>query len=128
MHLNFNKAIKEITRQENDVRMICYQTNVVTKGSKYRQDNYHAKETLAPESQMELIRDDTLFWASCPVYPFSFVRENLHICDTTNLLQESFPLRHLSLIMIFISHLMCHVHHYVSTPFLSIKQNIMDLA
>ena len=63
----------------DDVRMICYQTNVVTKGSKYRQDNYHAKETLAPESQMELIRDDTLFWASCPVYPFSFVRENLHI-------------------------------------------------
>ena len=79
MHLNFNKAIKKITRQKNDVRMICYQTNVVTKGSKYRQDNYHAKETLAPESQMELIRDDTLFWASCPVYPFSFVRENLHI-------------------------------------------------
>ena len=33
MHLNFNKAIKEITRQKNDVRIICYQTNVVTKGS-----------------------------------------------------------------------------------------------
>lgn len=79
MHLNFNKAIKEITHQENDVRMICYQTNVITKGSEFKQNNYYAKETLAPESQMELIRDDTLFWASCPVYPLSFVKEDLHI-------------------------------------------------
>lgn len=76
---DFNNDIKKITHQKNDIRIICYQTNVLTKGERYKKDNYYATETQAPEIQMEEVRDNPLIWASGPVYPYSFVNEALHI-------------------------------------------------
>lgn len=76
---DFNTDIKEITHQKNDIRIICYQTNVITKGEKYKKNNYSATETQAPEIQMEEVRDNPHIWASGPVYPYSFVNEALHI-------------------------------------------------
>ena len=75
---DFNTDIKNITHQTNDIRIICYQTNIVTKGKRYKPNNYNGTEAQTSQAQMELIRDDTLFWASGPMYPYSFVNESLH--------------------------------------------------
>ena len=79
MYHNLNTDIKHITQQKEDVRMICYQTNVVTKGERYMPNHYEGTEARTPEALMELVRDDTLVWASGPTYPYSFVRDVLHI-------------------------------------------------
>lgn len=79
MYHNLNTDIKRITHQKEDVRMICYQTNVVTKGDRYKPNHYEGTEAHTPEALMELVRDDTLVWASGPTYPYSFAREVLHI-------------------------------------------------
>lgn len=79
MYSNLNVDIKNITHQKDDIRIISYQTSALTKGEKYKLNNYNAQEPRTPTAQMELIRDDTLVWASGPTYPYSFVREALHI-------------------------------------------------
>lgn len=76
---DINSDTKLITHQIDPVYLICYQANVITKGCRYVRNNYYAEETRVPQTQMELIRDDTLFWASGPVYPYDFVNESLHI-------------------------------------------------
>lgn len=76
---DINQDIKNITHQSEDVRLICYQTSVITKGYYYKENKYDANESSPSQAQMELVRDDTLFWASGPTYPYSFVREDLHI-------------------------------------------------
>ncbi len=77
--INFNRDIKNITHQKGNIRIICYQSNNVTGGDKYQQDSYVCMESRVPEIQMELIRDDSLFWASGPTYPYTFARERIHI-------------------------------------------------
>lgn len=79
MYQDLNADIKAITGQDNDIRIILYQSNVVTKGEKYKPNSYDCTEALTPEIQMELVRDDSLIWASGPVYHYSFVNESLHI-------------------------------------------------
>lgn len=78
MYLDLNTDIKRITHQTNDIRIICYQTNVVTKGKRYKSNHFDGTEALTPQVQMELIRDDSVFWASGPMYPYSYVNESLH--------------------------------------------------
>ena len=79
MYNNFNTDIKKITHQQDDIRIICYQTSVITKGGRYKPNNYDALEPSTPTAQMELIREDSLIWASGPTYPYHFVNESLHI-------------------------------------------------
>ena len=79
MYNNLNTDIKQITHQANDIRVICYQTNALTKGDKFKNNNYLGTESLTPEIQMEMVRDDSLIWAMGPTYPYDFVREALHI-------------------------------------------------
>lgn len=76
---DINRDIKSITHQNNDIKIVCYQTSALTKGDRYKENNYYGTEILPSEAQMELIRDDSLFWASGPTYPYSFVNEHLHI-------------------------------------------------
>jgi len=78
MHHDLNTDIKSITHQSNDIRFICYQTNIVTRGKNYKPNHFNGIEVQTPQAQMELVRDDTLFWASGPMYPYSFVNESLH--------------------------------------------------
>ena len=78
MYQDLNTDIKNITHQTNDIRIICYQTNIVTKGKRYKPNNYKGTEAQTPNAQMELIRDDSVFWASGPMYPYSYVNESLH--------------------------------------------------
>ena len=76
---DLNADVKRITGQADDVRMICYQTNLVTCADRFSRENFHAVETAVPQAMMELVRDDTLFWASGPTYPYTFARELKHI-------------------------------------------------
>ena len=79
MYDNLNTDIKQVTHQKNDIRIICYQASTITKGLRYKANNYNATEPKTPTAQMELIRDDSLVWASGPTYPYDFVNESLHI-------------------------------------------------
>ena len=78
IYQNLNADIKSITHQSNDIRFICYQTNVVTKGKRYKLNHFNGIEAQTPQAQMELIRNDSIFWASGPMYPYSYVNESLH--------------------------------------------------
>jgi len=79
MYNDLNADIKNVTHQEDDIRIICYQTTTLTKGEHYQLNNFEASEPQTPTAQMELVRDDSLVWASGPTYPCDFVREHLHI-------------------------------------------------
>ena len=79
MYDNLNTDIKQVTHQKNDIRIICYQASTITKGLRYKANYYNATEPKTPTAQMELIRDDSLIWASGPTYPYDFVNESLHI-------------------------------------------------
>jgi len=79
MYNDLNTDIKNVTHQKDDIRIICYQSSTITKGLRYKPNNFDATEPLTPTAQMELIRDDSLIWASGPTYPYDFVNESLHI-------------------------------------------------
>lgn len=79
MYNDMNTDIKQVTHQKDDIRFISYQTTTITKGLRYKANNYNATEPKTPTAQMELIRDDSLIWASGPTYPYDFVNESLHI-------------------------------------------------
>ena len=74
-----NKDIKSITHQKEDIRMICYQSNVLTRAENFEANNYECVEMRPAQAIVDLIKEDTLFWASGPTYPYSFINERLHI-------------------------------------------------
>ena len=77
--IDINQDIKEITHQDFPVRLISYQTNAITRGKKFSANSYECKEVAVPQAIMELTRDDSLFWPSGPIYPYSFTREAVHL-------------------------------------------------
>jgi hypothetical protein len=77
--MSFNRDVKAITKQTIDVVCITYQTNCLTLSENFSEHAFESKETSIPQGQMELIRDDSLFMASGPTYPYSFVDERVHI-------------------------------------------------
>ena len=77
--IDINQDIKKITHQDVPVRLISYQTNAVTRGKMFDAYHYDCKEVTVPQALMELIRDDSLFWPSGPIYTYSYVREAIHI-------------------------------------------------
>lgn len=79
MYNNLNTDIKQITHQTNDIRIICYQSSALTKGDRFKNNNYNGTESKTPEVQMELVRDDPMIWTMGPTYPYDFIREALHI-------------------------------------------------
>jgi len=76
---DLNEDVKQITHQQQDIRMICYQTNLLTNAVYFQAGSFECREMAVPQAMMELVRDDTLFWASGPTYPFTFARELKHI-------------------------------------------------
>lgn len=77
--MDFNRDVKAITKQTTDVVCIVYQTNCLTLSDNFIQNAFDSKATSIPQGQMELVRDDPLFMASGPTYPYSFVEERVHI-------------------------------------------------
>lgn len=82
--IDISNDIKGITHQTSDVNIICYQTNNVSGGSRFRSNIFNCAESTVPQSQLELVRDDSLFWASGPTYPYDFARERIHIDGTSH--------------------------------------------
>ena len=76
---DMNKDIKSITHQKDDIHFICYQPNILTLAEKFDDGHYDCIETRVSQAIVDLIRDDTLFWASGPTYPCNFVNDRLHI-------------------------------------------------
>ena len=63
---DMNKDIKSITHQKDDIHFICYQPNILTLAEKFDDGHYDCIETRVSQAIVDLIRDDTLFWASGP--------------------------------------------------------------
>lgn len=76
---DINRDIKSITHQKEDVHFVCYQSNVLTLAEKFNDSHYDCIETRVSQVIVDLIKDDTLFWASGPTYPCNFVNDRLHI-------------------------------------------------
>ena len=76
---DINHDIKQITGQERNVEIICYQTNALTRAKDFNPLAYHCIETDVPQTQLELIRDNPLFHASGPTYPYDCVNDIIHI-------------------------------------------------
>lgn len=74
-----NNDIKAITHQKEDIRMICYQSNVLTRAESFDANNYECVEMRPAQAIVDLINEDSLFWASGPTYPYTFINERLHI-------------------------------------------------
>ena len=74
-----NKDIKAITGQKEDIRMICYQSNVLTRAENFDANNFECIEMRPAQAIVDLLNEDSLFWASGPTYPYTFVNEKLHI-------------------------------------------------
>ena len=76
---DINKDIKAITKQKEDIRMICYQSNVLTRAENFDSNNFECIEMRPAQAIVDLLNEDSLFWASGPTYPYSFIDEKLHI-------------------------------------------------
>ena len=76
---DINHDIKAITHQTEDVRIITYQANALARAEQFYATNYDCRETHVPQTFVDLLLTDTLFWASGPTYPYSVVREVVHI-------------------------------------------------
>ena len=79
IQVDLNRDIKAITNQKEDIRLICYQTNVVTIAKDFKDSDYDCIEMGPSQTFVDLINEDTLFEASGPTYPYNFMREYLHI-------------------------------------------------
>lgn len=76
---DINNDVKQITKQEKNLEIICYQTNVLTRAKQFKPLAYHCIETEVPQAQLELIRDNPMFHASGPTYPYDCTNEIIHI-------------------------------------------------
>ncbi len=76
---DINNDIKGITHQTEDVRIIVYQANSLTRAERFQALNYNCRETRVPQTFVDLLLTDSLFWASGPTYPYPAVREVVHI-------------------------------------------------
>ena len=79
LHLDLNNDIKAVTHQKNNIRMICYQSNVVSLADRFNHSDYNCIEMKPSQAIVDLIRNDSLFWASGPTYPYHFINDYLHI-------------------------------------------------
>ena len=76
---DIGRDVRHITGQQEQPRIVTYQTCQLTMAPGFKPHAWHCPEMCVPQAQMELVRDDTLFWASSPVYPFTFAHEGIHL-------------------------------------------------
>ncbi len=79
LHNDLNNDIKSITRQKDDIKLICYQSNAITIAKDFNRLNYDCVEMAPPQAIIDLINEDSLFAAIGPTYPYNFMRDYLHI-------------------------------------------------
>ena len=78
-NIDINQDIKSITHQQEDIPLICYQPNIVTRAKQFNANDFTCIEMRTSQAIVDLIREDSLFWASGPTYPCHFVNDKLHI-------------------------------------------------
>ena len=76
---DINSDVKKITGQKLNIEIICYQTNSLTRAEHFNSLAYHCPETEVAQTQLELIRDSSVFHASGPTYPYNCVNDIIHI-------------------------------------------------
>jgi hypothetical protein len=76
---DINSDVKQITGQDRDVEIICYQTNSLTRAEHFNPLAYNCPETEVPQTQLELIQNNPFFHASGPTYPYDCVNDIIHI-------------------------------------------------
>jgi hypothetical protein len=76
---DINEDVKQITGQQQDVEIISYQTNPISRARNFNPLAFNCPETEVPQTLMELVRDNPHFYASGPTYPYDFAREAIHI-------------------------------------------------
>lgn len=77
LQVDLNTDIKAITKQEEDIPIVLYQTNQLNIGG--LDDGFSSFKSTVPTSQMQLIRDNDMFVAATPFYWMDFYNENIHI-------------------------------------------------
>ena len=77
--IDVNRDIKKITGQKRDVKIVGYQSCCLAKCYKFIPESYDCYEISVPQTQMQLIRDDSLFVAGTPVYFLDFVDDRIHL-------------------------------------------------
>ena len=76
---DLNDDVKQIIGQKKDVEIICYQANALTRAPYFNAFSYNCPETEVPQTQLELVRNNPIFHASGPTYPYDCVNEIIHI-------------------------------------------------
>lgn len=76
---DMNADISNITQRSENIPFICYQANSLTRAEQFKAQDYKCRETYVPQTFVELLRDDSCFWASGPTYPYTCVNEKIHI-------------------------------------------------
>ena len=76
---DINQDVKQMAGQQQDIEIICYQTNPVSRARDFNPLAFDCPETKVPQTLMELVRDNPMFHASGPTYPYDFAREAIHI-------------------------------------------------
>ncbi len=76
---DMNEDILRITGQNDSIRFICYQPNSLTRAEHFKAERYECKETIVPQTFVDLLSKDNRFWASGPTYPYHCVGEKIHI-------------------------------------------------
>jgi len=76
---DMNADILQITQQTDSIPFICYQANSLSRAEHFHANNYICKETEVPQTFVNLLNSDKWFWASGPTYPYSCVKEKIHI-------------------------------------------------
>jgi len=76
---DMNADISSITKRNENIPFICYQANSLTRAEHFKAQDYDCRETYVPQTFVELLRNDSCFWASGPTYPYACVNEKIHI-------------------------------------------------
>lgn len=79
LYKDINHDVKTITGQKKNVEFICYQTNQITRAKHFNPLSFNCIETIVPQTQLELVRDNPNFHASGPTYPYNCVNDIIHI-------------------------------------------------
>ena len=76
---DIDRDVRDITGQQDTVRLITYQTNAVTHAPSFSADRPDAADMAVPQTLLSLACGHPLFTASGPTYPYTFVDERIHI-------------------------------------------------
>lgn len=76
---DMNDDIIQITNQKDSIPFICYQPNSLTRAEHFKSNDYNCHETEVPQTFVNLLQNNSHFWASGPTYPYACINDRIHI-------------------------------------------------